>query len=90
MSKRAEQATLNAYPEMDMFRAPNPYKTQLRKDRRKCFRQGYTQAEKDTIERMIDWLDKNWRNYIMGPDADGCIGFNHWKNDFRKAIMEEK
>ena len=49
----------------------------------------YEHAEKDTVNRAVEWLKENWRNYIMGPDADGCIGFGHWENDFRKAMEED-
>lgn len=58
MSKRAEQASLKAYPEKlewdyrDIEYDPN-MKSRI------IFRQGYEQAEKDTIERAVKWLEEN-------------------------------
>ena len=49
---------------------------------------GYKQAEKDTTDRAAKWIREQWREYILGPDADGCIGFGLWENDFRKAMED--
>ena len=94
MSKRALEAGLKRYPERIIghtksLLCPSEF-VDANVGKRIVFMEGYMQAEKDIVEMMVDWLDKNWRNYIMGPDADGCIAFGHWKNDFRKAIMEEE
>lgn len=48
---RAEKAALKAYPKSDF----NGVETR-RKGQRKCFIQGYEQAEKYTIERACKWL----------------------------------
>lgn len=48
MSK-AEERAFEAYPEQDMLRAPNTHKSQLNKERRRIYRQGYHQAEKDIL-----------------------------------------
>lgn len=40
------------------------------------------------IEKAVEWIRTNWREYINGPDKDGCIAFAHWENDFRKAMEE--
>ena len=53
MSKAQERA-FEAYPEQDMLRSPNTHKSQLNKERRRIYRQGYKKAEKDIIE-MIWW-----------------------------------
>lgn len=82
MSKRAEQKAIERYP----ITAENGERAFLA---RGYFVKGYEQAEKDTIERAAEWFRTHWREYIMGPDADGCVGFGHWENDFRKAMEEE-
>ena len=40
------------------------------------------------IEKAVEWIRTNWREYINGPDKDGCIAFAHWENDFRRAMEE--
>ena len=60
MSKRAEITALKAYPKSDF----NSIETR-RKGQRKCFIQGYEQAEKDTIERIREQV-KQWM-----PEKDG-------------------
>ena len=54
-----------------------------------AFASGYYFAKKDTIEKAVKWLHDNWREYIMGPDSDGMIGFGHWEYDFKKAMEKE-
>ena len=39
-------------------------------------------------EKAIEWFEKNWRKYIIGPDADGCIGLAFWKKAFRKDMED--
>lgn len=85
MSKRAEEAALKAYPR-PLFGPQNITEDDCN---RQVFIQGYEQAEKDTIKRAAEWIKTHWREYIIGPDADGCICFGHWENDFRKAMDEE-
>ena len=60
MSKRAEIAALKAYPKSDF----NGVETR-RKRQRKCFIQGYDQAEKDMIDRIRKQV-KQWM-----PEKDG-------------------
>lgn len=38
------------------------------------------------IEKTTDWIRSHWREYINGPDKDGCISFGHWENDFKQAM----
>lgn len=82
MSKRAERKAIERYP----ITAENGERAFLA---RGFFVKGYEQGEKDTIERAAEWFRTHWREYIMGPDADGCVGFGYWENDFRKAMEEE-
>ena len=49
---------------------------------RDVFRIGYSQAEKDTIERAIDWL-KDYVKYFEIYDEKGV-------EEFRKAMEEKK
>lgn len=46
-------------------------------------------TKREVIEKAVEWIRTNWREYINGPDKDGCIAFAHWENDFRRAIEEE-
>ena len=86
MSKIAEEKAIDAWAIYEYREHPKGlYHT--------CFvdgyKEGYEQAEKETIEKAAKWIRVHWREYIWGPDADGCIGFGLWENDFRKAMEEE-
>lgn len=64
MSKRAEIAASEAYPEETRFiRDYN----QLAK--RQIYQEGYEQAEKDTIERAIQWLITHADDYIVDMEV---------------------
>jgi len=52
-------------------------------------RNAYIAGEKDTIERAVEWLRENWRNYVWTTD-NGIPHFGHWENDFRQAMEEEQ
>ena len=82
MSKRAIEAAMKAYP------YEGGTKGLICETSRQIYIQGYEQAEKDTIERAIKWLKKNWREYVWTTD-NGIPHFGHWENDFRKAMEEE-
>ena len=90
MSKRADEAALKAYPEkMGMFHeADIHYEADLNKAARIKYIEGYEQAEKDTIERAVKWLERHADNY-NGSESS----FDHMEEemitDFRKA-MEDK
>lgn len=93
MSKRAEEKALEIFP---VKKVPyyglscNAYSERdANLDNRTLFCMGYEQGEKDTTDRAAKWIREHWREYIWGPDADGCIGFGLWENDFRKAMEEE-
>lgn len=98
MSKRAEQAALRAYP----------YETGVKglicEQSRGIFIKGYEQAEKDTIERAVEWLINRIdipcsvvTNENGEPLADSYIDYakkrleaaNEIVDDFRKAMEEE-
>lgn len=66
MSKRAEQAALTAYPS-DIYSGG--------KSCRRAYKDGYEQAEKDTIERAWEWLTSQTGERTF--------------EDFRKAMEEE-
>ena len=57
--------------------------------RRKAFEAGAEWMQERMIEKAVKWIKTNWREYINGPDKDGCIAFAHWENDFRRAMEEE-
>lgn len=90
MSKRAEEAALKAYPvEMcplnyqdliDQFGGKT--EIDVHTYPRCLFQEGYEQAEKDTIERAVDWL-KDYVKYFEIYDEKGV-------EEFRKAMEDEK
>ena len=45
-------------------------------------------TKREVVKKAVEWIRTNWREYINGPDKDGCIAFAHWENDFRKAMEE--
>lgn len=51
------------------------------------FEAGAEWAQKIMIDRAVEWIMDNWREYIF-QDADGMIGFIGWEGDFRKAMEE--
>ena len=76
---RAEKAALEAYPvkydaEMDLDILSGP---------RIVYEKGYRQAEKDTIERAVKWLDDNADEYIDSY-SDRC----QLMRDFIKFLEE--
>jgi len=89
MSKRAEEAQASALLPESIISYAKEHAVLSGLVYREGVKYGYEQAEKDTIERAAEWFRTHWREYIIGPDADGCIGFGHWENDFRKAMEEE-
>lgn len=76
---RAEEAALKAYPEQDMLRTPNTHKSQLNKERRRIYRQGYYQAEKDMKERFIQFVHSHYP-----------INYTGWIQDFQRAMEDKK
>ena len=56
MSKRAEDAALKAYPVVNTWSPFGPLPVDQNEVARDRYRQGYEQAEKDTIERATEWL----------------------------------
>ena len=55
------------------------------------FIQGYEQAEKGTIERVIEWLKANAHKYSLWDTEECCLDYDETEciNDFRKAMEEE-
>ena len=85
MSKRSEEQALKAYPDFDSV-------TPIR---RACYQEGYEQAEKDMLEKVIVWMKENAKKYIVDstptyPDAepDIYIGGKCWEH--LKQAMEEE
>lgn len=44
--------------------------------------------KENPTDKAVKWFKEHWRDYIMGPDKDGCIGFGHWEDDFRKYMNQ--
>lgn len=74
MSKRAEQRALEAYPYNRAY-TDNDVEYDGNFCNRLPYIEGYEQAEKDTIERVCEWLSRHY-------DIDLVR--------FRKAILEEE
>lgn len=69
MSKRAEQAALKAYPEL----AAEWMKVKtLQPMKRAIYQQGYEQAEKDIIEKAVNWIIEHVNiDYDVQQSEDG-------------------
>lgn len=80
MSKRAESAAREAYPEKDALNKKATGHYDPNYPRRKAYQQGYEQAEKDTIERALSWLKYAQEKHMT---LEGTI-------NYFKAIMEEE
>ena len=84
MSKRAEEEAIKAYPVV----IEEHTERDLNKPRRLSYIKGYEQAEKDTIERAVMWLEEHADEYNGSESA-----FDHMEEemitDFRKAMEEE-
>ena len=95
MSKRAEQRGLEALPPRWRKTKDGRGKIDSALPVRKFYIRAYEQAEKDTIERAIAWLEKHADDYIVDltptyPDAPQqlTIGGKCWEH-LKKAIDEE-
>ena len=92
MSKRAEEAALKAYPKET--RDKNGIVIDIGHPQwiRDYYIKGYEQAEKDTIERAVEWLKVHAEDYIVNmtgsyPDApfNAIIGGKCW-DELKKAM----
>ena len=97
MSKKAEQRALEAYPPTytTVKRYAKRDQSELvdtHKSVRAIFQQGYKQAEKDTIERIISYLGEcDLERTILDFDSDGYanIDFESLEKLIHKAMEEE-
>lgn len=88
MSKRAEKRALEFVPVGQIENHP----IYTRKEVRKFVEKTYEQAEKDTIERAVEWLKVHAEDYIVNmtgsyPDApfNAIIGGKCW-DELKKAM----
>ena len=88
---RAEEAALKAYPKEDgkvWNSAFGVFEFDRNAPQREAFQKGYEQAEKDTIEIAVKWLEEHADEY-NGSESS----FDHMEEemitDFRKAMEEE-
>lgn len=94
MSKKAEEAALKAYPnvEQPVWDKSYPKTLFVRHTERNAFIQGYEQAEAETIERACDWLFAHlpilvdYYNEDIRENADR----SEFIKSFRKQMEEEK
>lgn len=90
MSKRAEEAALKVYSIEDVTFMPQD----LNVYRREGFVEGYELAEKDTIERVIEWVKRNGYLYVnRAKEGDEYVGEfmeEPFVESLRKALEEEK
>ena len=88
MSKRAEQKALEAYPISRLPFFPGSVASyDTNEEKRMIYEESYEQAEKDTIERVCEWLKKN-ATYIHPRKGIKTCMIN--LNVLREAILEEK
>lgn len=77
MSKRAEEAALKAFPDMKLadFMSEDEYtEAQVRTlSDQFVFRMGYKQAERDTLERAIEWLRPRLRKMTSPGLTEGIL-----------------
>ena len=83
---KAEERALECYPSLT---------SSFDRSKRLAYRNGYHQAEKDTLERAIAWLKSNAVNYIYNytdtyPDAPfgAAIGGKCWE-DLKEYMDKE-
>lgn len=83
MSKRAKEAALKAYP----ISTPPSYLDGHDLLRQEAFIRGYEQGEKETLDRVCEWLEKNIT--YMHPRKQRRVGI---VNCFRlkEAILKEE
>ena len=97
---KAEERALDFYPLKDYTKEANYLHTcdtkTLDEVYRDVFKVGYEQAEKDTIERAIVWLEEHADSYIVDltptyPDAPQniIIGGMCWEH-LKQALEDEK
>ena len=82
---RAEEAALKAYPTHDD--ASEQWKKAHLSNLAEYI-QGYEQAEKDTIERVIEWVKRNGYLYVNRANA-GEFMEKPFVESLRKAMEEE-
>lgn len=78
MSKRAEEAALKAHP----ICTHSGMIEKRRAERRRCHEEGYEQGERDTLERVLDYIGVNLH---MRWDEK-----QEWIDEFKKAMEEEQ
>lgn len=85
MSKRAEQRGLEALPPRWRKTKDGKGKVDSALPVRKFYIRAYEQGQKETIERAVKWMKKNWIKY---PNSD--IPTEVVVDNFKKAMEEEK
>lgn len=95
MSKRAEERALEAYPieicgyvtECRLGAKPQPQ--DWNEERRKCFQEGYEQAEKDIIHMVKTWLSEIHRVCDITDENGYRIELRNLIASFKKTLEEE-
>lgn len=97
---RAEEAALKAYPvdicgyTVECRVGAKPQPQDWNEIRRTHFQEGYEQAEKDTIERVIEWVKSNGHLYVNrvkeGDEYVGEFMEEPFVESLRKAMEEKK
>lgn len=86
MRKIAEQKALEAFPIPKLTKVANQHHTQLNKERRRVYRQGYNQAMKDFMEYLehCSTFTDMYGNTRIDNDL-----FNTLIEDFKKYMQNE-
>lgn len=85
MSKRAETAAMNAYPDYPSM--DGGYVTQRKQ--RHCFIRGYEQAEKDTIRTVKTWLSEIHRVCDITDENGYRVELRNLVASLEKTMEEE-
>ena len=88
---KAENAALKQFP-IPYEISEEDKNSLVNTGRRRIYANGYRKAEKDTIERAVEWLEeRDLEFYYLHSDSDGYPGIDtdNLIADFKKAMEEE-
>ncbi len=88
MSERAEKHAWRLFPILRDTLENKPVKYS-RRDARLLAYTSYRQAEKDTIERVVKWLEENNIGYNYSESSFDCGDPAELIKDLKKALEEE-
>ena len=88
MSKRAEEAQASAILPESIISYAKEHAVLSGLVYREGVKFGYEQAEKDTIERVVKWLEENNIGYNYSESSFDCGNPAELINDLKKAMED--